>query len=232
MSRRSIICLSLWLGQISDLLLATADKERYFTQPRSMIVNLFTCDHVTSGCVKIRAKFEGKQISVSLNALSGFSIFSNCKTLQEEAISHLKIHFKVPLHRSHFPLAKGVWEKAKDFGSVILYLLTLASIQSVTESILFPTMAKAIVRASENKSVRHFDDLRLCEGHSIIIRKTRLHEDLWTFQREVFKRVTSISSNYLKFLYASILKWKNLHGNHGLCTDHRIYSRLLSRDSR
>jgi len=92
MSRRSITCLRLWLGQITDPL--ATDKARYFTQPRSIIVNLFTCDHVTRGCLKIRAKFEGKQISVSRNALSGFSIFSNCKTLQEEASSHLKIHLK------------------------------------------------------------------------------------------------------------------------------------------
>ena len=112
LSRRSITCLSLWLGQIIYRL--ATDKARYFSQPRSMIVlNLFTCDHVTRGCLKIRAKFEGKQISVSLNAKwVAFLSFANCKTLQEEAISHLKIHFKVPLHRSHFPLATGVREKA------------------------------------------------------------------------------------------------------------------------
>ena len=38
-SRRSIICLSLRLGQIIDLL--ATDKSRYFAQPRPLIVNCF-----------------------------------------------------------------------------------------------------------------------------------------------------------------------------------------------
>lgn len=133
--------------------------------------------------------------------MSGLSIFSDCKTLQEEAISHLKIHFKVPLHRSHFPLATGVREKAKYFGTVILYLLTLTSIQSVTESILFPTMAKdrcQCLRVQIRKTFWWW--MVVPEGHSIIFRKTRVHEDLWTFQREVFKRVGFVSSNYPEFL--------------------------------
>ena len=36
-SRRSIICLSLWLRQIIDLL--ATDKSRYFAQPRPIIAN-------------------------------------------------------------------------------------------------------------------------------------------------------------------------------------------------
>ena len=38
-SRTSIICLSLWLRQITDLL--ATDKSRYFAQPRSIIVTCF-----------------------------------------------------------------------------------------------------------------------------------------------------------------------------------------------
>ena len=38
-SRRSIICLSLWLQQIIDLL--ASDKSRYFAQPCPIIVNYF-----------------------------------------------------------------------------------------------------------------------------------------------------------------------------------------------
>ena len=39
-SRRSIICLSLWLRQIIDLL--ATDKSRYFAQTRPIIVNYAT----------------------------------------------------------------------------------------------------------------------------------------------------------------------------------------------
>ena len=39
LSRRSIICLSLRLRQIIDLL--ATDKSRYFAQPRPIIVNCF-----------------------------------------------------------------------------------------------------------------------------------------------------------------------------------------------
>ena len=43
-SRRSIICLSLRLRQIIDLL--AADKSRYFAQPRPLIVNYFMADYL------------------------------------------------------------------------------------------------------------------------------------------------------------------------------------------
>ena len=46
-SRRSIICLSLWPQQIIDLL--ATDKSRYFPQPRSIIFNYLT-SYLTS-CV-------------------------------------------------------------------------------------------------------------------------------------------------------------------------------------
>ena len=40
-SCRSIICLSLWLRQIIDLL--TTDKSQYFAQPRPIIINCLSC---------------------------------------------------------------------------------------------------------------------------------------------------------------------------------------------
>ena len=63
-SRRSIICLSLRLRQIIDLL--ATDKSRYFAQPRPIIVNYFvfpvnrkvkrhfTCKHLSENFVGIR----------------------------------------------------------------------------------------------------------------------------------------------------------------------------------
>ena len=44
-SRRSIICLSLWLRQIIDLL--ATDKSRYFAQPRPIIGNYSATDGAT-----------------------------------------------------------------------------------------------------------------------------------------------------------------------------------------
>ena len=45
-SRRSIICLSLRLRQIIDLL--ASDKSRYFAQPRPIIVNYLYCTNSNS----------------------------------------------------------------------------------------------------------------------------------------------------------------------------------------
>ena len=52
-SRTSIICLSLWLRQITDLL--ATDKSRYFAQPRSIIV---TCFFTTAKCMSSRTSLE------------------------------------------------------------------------------------------------------------------------------------------------------------------------------
>ena len=58
MSRRSIICLSLRLRQIIDLL--ATDKSQYFAQPRPIIVNCCA----TSGYFSMLRKFTGKQSRV------------------------------------------------------------------------------------------------------------------------------------------------------------------------
>ena len=52
-SRTSIICFSLWLRQITDLL--ATDKSRYFAQPRSIIV---TCFFTTAKCMSSRTSLE------------------------------------------------------------------------------------------------------------------------------------------------------------------------------
>ena len=51
MSRRSIICLSLRLRQIIDLL--ATDKSQYFAQPRPIIVNYFSMRRVISHRVQL-----------------------------------------------------------------------------------------------------------------------------------------------------------------------------------
>ena len=57
MSRRSIICLSLRLRQIIDLL--ATDKSQYFAQPRPIIVNYFVCIRIDKGDV---LAIESKQV--------------------------------------------------------------------------------------------------------------------------------------------------------------------------
>ena len=47
-SRTSIVCLSVWLQQIIDLL--TTDKSRYFAQPRPIIVNYYHHHHRHCNC--------------------------------------------------------------------------------------------------------------------------------------------------------------------------------------
>ena len=72
-SRRSIICLSLLLRQIIDLL--ATDKSRYFAQPRSIPSFSSKCGHVTEKHVPIGCKHEmlGNQTYEVLQPLSKLS---------------------------------------------------------------------------------------------------------------------------------------------------------------
>ena len=70
-SRRSIICLSLRLRKIIDLL--ATEKSRYFAQPRPIIVNYFVQDPL------LPFQFVETTVNGQLNTTSILSSFANYK---------------------------------------------------------------------------------------------------------------------------------------------------------